>query len=277
MSTKRLGIIEGLWVGLALFVIGLLLQFLVGAIGWRFFEKPFNYLALTIFLSLLLLLNQFRKKNRFIRWLSDTSCATAALLWCGAATALMGLIRQTGDSTWPGFTDMSTQWSFILLYVWLTSSVVMVLYRLALPFSSNKIPFYLSHIGIAMIILSATLGKADQTTNLIVIEKGTERQFANLKITLLDCAMERYEDDSPKSYTAKLQIMGQNGWQDTTILEVNKPYSHKEIKLYLYNFDELDAQYVVLKVVRDPWLNAVISGIVLTLAGAIIRFFKRTT
>lgn len=165
MWTKPWGLKEGIAVGGGLFATGILLQAALGPVGWALFAAPVNVVVLTGYLSLLAAVHLLRRQVYLFRWLSSYTAAIAALAWAAGMAVLMGLTRQlpAGHPAQglPGFTQMLSQWSFVLIYLWLTTSLGLTILRAGFPLRPSKLPFWLSHAGLFLAMVCATLGHAD--------------------------------------------------------------------------------------------------------------------
>lgn len=290
MQVSHYDIKFGLLFGACLLAAGLLLQFLCGPIGWGGLAFPANLILLVGWLALCFLMYRFLGKRPFARWLSDMSCATASLVWCAALTVLMGLLRQRGSgdvpagpsgspASWPGFHWMTSQWSFFLMYLWLCTSVLMALFRLSLPlaFTAKKIAFLSSHAGILTMLAAGTLGSADFSQVRLQVERGQTVWTDGVGIELLDFESETYEDGSAKAFRSFVSVHLPDGTTEEAVIEVNKPCSADGLKIYQVGYDTENGAYSVLEAVRDPWFPAVFVGILLTLLGAFLRFFRMDT
>ena len=165
MWTKPWSFKEGIAVGGGLFVTGILLQATLGRIEWGLFAAPVNVIVLAGYLLLLATAHLLRRKVYLFRWLSSYTAAVSALAWAVTMTVLTGLTRQLPAQQpaqgLPGFTQMLSQWSFVLIYLWLTTSLGLTILRAGFPLRLSKIPFWLSHAGLFIVMICATLGNAD--------------------------------------------------------------------------------------------------------------------
>lgn len=165
MWKKSWGYKEGIACGIGLFITGLLLQWSVGHIRWELFAWPVNLFILIAYLLLLVTLHLSRKRVYCFEWLSHHTASVSSLICVAIVTVVMGLVRQVPSGQSPadavGFTDMLSFWPFVLLYLWLLSSLGLTIFRVAFPFNVRKIPFLLNHAGLFIVLLTATLGNAD--------------------------------------------------------------------------------------------------------------------
>lgn len=165
MWTKPWGFKEGIAIGCGLFVTGVLLQATLGRIEWAAFAAPVNVVALAGYLLLVAAAHLLRRRVYLFRWLSSYTAAVSALAWGAALTVMMGLTRQFPAQHpapgLPGFSQMISQWSFVLLWLWLTTSLGLTVLRAGFPLRRSKIPFLLNHAGLFVVLVCATLGSAD--------------------------------------------------------------------------------------------------------------------
>lgn len=165
MWNKPWGLREGLCIGAGLFVTGLLLQALLSPIEWYDFAAPVNVVLLAGYLILIVLIHLLRRHTYLFRWLSSSTAAASALAWVVTMTVIMGLTRQLpaehSAATLPGFSQMLSNWSFVLIYLWLTTSLALTILRAGFPLQWSKISFWLNHAGLFIALVGATLGNAD--------------------------------------------------------------------------------------------------------------------
>ncbi|MCC8173227.1 MAG: hypothetical protein LIO65_02185 [Odoribacter sp.] len=60
-----------------------------------------------------------------------------------------------------GFTQMTTSWSFIFIYLLTLLSLGILIVRRLIAFRKKDYAFYLNHIGLWIILFTAGLGSAD--------------------------------------------------------------------------------------------------------------------
>lgn len=165
MWNKPWGYKEGVVVGAGLTVIGLLLQLTIGHINWDLIAFPINLTMLVAYVVVLILMHHWRQRVYLFRWLSSATAAVSSLAWAAVFTVVMGLTRQMPSGHEPidafGFSQMVSSWAFVLLYLWLTTVLGLTILRTTLPFKKNRLAFLLSHVGLFIAIVSATLGSAD--------------------------------------------------------------------------------------------------------------------
>lgn len=176
MWSKPWGFREGIATGCGLVTTGMLLQAILGPIDWSLFAAPVNGVVLAGYLTLLAVAHLVRRRVYLFRWLSTPAAAVSALAWCVALTVLMGLTRQLppheSAPALPGFRQMLSNWAFVLVYWWLTTSLGLTVLRAGFPLRRSKIAFWLSHAGLFIALVCATLGNADLRRLKMTVETG---------------------------------------------------------------------------------------------------------
>lgn len=180
---------EGIAVSLALPLVGLLLQLSVGPINWDLFAMPVNGIFLIIYIIALIATYVLRAKTYAVRWSMSYHAAIPAILVAGLATVVYGI---TCDR------NTLSAWSFVLLYFWLTTILGLTclrqLHQLVVRRSSLSSSFSLiSHLGLFIAIVAATLGNADMVKLKMTVRQDAPEWRAvddNGKIHELDIAIQ---------------------------------------------------------------------------------------
>jgi hypothetical protein len=280
---------EGFVIGAGLIITGLVLQFSVGPIDWSLFAWPANIIVLYVFLLLSAIIYTFRSKAYGFRFLATSTCAVPALVMAAALTIIMGLTAQVAETSPPadflGITKMLSFWPFVLLYLWIAFILAQVSMVQVLHFKWRRLPSFVSHLGLLITLLTATLGSADlQRLQMYTVLDETEWRGINernmvtelpIAITLKQFIMETYDDGSPKRFASDIIIYTKNGDSLRTTVDVNKPVEVRGWKIYQYGYDTAmgaESKLSILELVRDPWLPYVYAGIYLMLFGALTMF-----
>lgn len=213
MWKKPWGYKEGFVCGAGLFVTGLLLQWTIGGIRWDLFAWPVNIIVLVLYLLLLATMYGLRKRVYCFEWLSHYTASVSSLLCVAVITVAMGLVRQVPSIQSPadliGFSKMLSFWPFVLLYIWLVSALGLTILRAAFPLRRGKIPFLLNHVGLFIVLLTATLGNADMQRLKMITQigktewRGTDE---NGKLIELPIAIE-LKDFTIDEYPPKLMLI----------------------------------------------------------------------
>ena len=76
-----------------------------------------------------------------------------------------------------------------------------------------------------------------------------------------------------KHFQSKVSLYSKETTESNIDIEVNKPYDFGGYKIYQFGYDEKKgkwAEYSILELVKDPWLNIVYFGLYLLIAGTVI-------
>ncbi|MBP3833242.1 MAG: cytochrome c biogenesis protein ResB [Bacteroidaceae bacterium] len=207
MWNKPWSMKEGFAIGLGLLVTGLVLQISMGPVEWGLLSWPANIIILAVFVVGAILLYALRSKAYALRFLATMHCAVPALVLTSALTIIMGLTRQVPDgqpaADWLGITRMLSFWPFVLLYVYVAVILSQVTLMQLLHFKWRKLPSVVSHLGLLITLLTATLGSADMQRLTMTVNKETPEWRAvdsstgamkelNVAIQLKDFAIDEY-------------------------------------------------------------------------------------
>ena len=156
---------EGFVTGAGLILVGLLLQYTAGPIDWSAFAFPLNAIVLALYLLLLIIIYALRHRARLFSFLFTVEAAVPTLIYAAILTVAMGLTRQVAPHERAidpiGLTRMLSFWPFVLIYARLAGIVGLIAIRQILHFHLREVPSLLSHIGLFIAIVAATLGSAD--------------------------------------------------------------------------------------------------------------------
>ena len=203
---------EGFVFGAGLILVGLALQFSVGPIHWSDFAFPINLIFLIVFLLILVLAYWLRRRVRLFTFLLTAEAAVPTLIYAAALTVVMGLTRQVSAHERAidpiGLTQMLSFWPFVLVYLLLASIVGLITLRQILHFRLRELPSLLSHVGLFLVIVTATLGSADMervkltaTTDMPEWRATHEQGFVELPLAI---QLEKFTIDE---YPPKLLII----------------------------------------------------------------------
>ena len=207
MFEKKWGMKDGFAIGIGIIVIGLVLQFSVGAVDWSLLRWPVNIIIMTIFAVAAVVFYALRSRIHILRFLATMPCAVPALMLTALITIVMGLTRQVPDGQQAtdslGITRMLSFWPFVLLYVYVALILSQVVIMQLLHFKWRKLPSLVSHLGLLVALLTATLGSADMQRLTMTVNKdnpesrvydsnmGAAKQL-NISIQLKDFTIDEY-------------------------------------------------------------------------------------
>ena len=106
--------------------------------------------------------------------------------------------------------------------------------------------------------------------NLALMETG-ETMPLDFHIKLKDLLIDYYPDSiTPRQFYSDLQI------NDKEIkVSVNSPGRYDGYMLYQSGYDTKNGQYIILQIVRDPWILIVWIGVAMLSLGALIMIFRK--
>ncbi|MBR5349741.1 MAG: cytochrome c biogenesis protein ResB [Prevotella sp.] len=280
---------QGFAIGAGIIVAGLLLELCVGKVFWDAFTWPANLIVLLLLMAIITGIHLLRKKVYAFRFLSTYQAAIPAMIYAVVLTVIMGLTRQTVNGQW--LNDMLSFWPFVLIYVYISLILGLIIIRRLthFRFTTSNIQFILFHLGLFIVITTATLGNADMQRLKMITSEGEPEWRAldaqhqvielPLAIELEKFIMETYDDGSPKRFASQIEILTQTNKRLRTIVDVNKPVQVDGWKIYQYGYDQsmgAMSKTSIFELVRDPWLPAVYTGIYMMLLGALCMFIFGT-
>lgn len=251
-------------------VAGLALQLTIGPLDWDIFRWPANAIVLTAFITTLIIASIWREDCRAIAWLSSLGAAIPSLLVTGAITVIYGI---TGNRS------TLSNWSFILTYIFLSTSLGLTCIR-RLNFKLRNIPFMLNHMGLFIVLVCATLGSADRDElKMAVTETHPQwRAVDDNGFGYTPGFALQLNDFSEEKFISDITVL-RPGEEPTSIsVSVNHPSNLDGWKIYQSGYDNYgDGAVSILSLVRDPWLPVVYTGIFMLMAGAVSLFMTKKT
>ena len=163
---------EGFLIGGGLITAGLMLELSVGPVVWEAFSWPVNGIVLAAFLLMIAGMYLLHRKVYAFRFLGTSQAAIPAMAYAVLLTIIMGLTRQTVNGTWVN--NMLTFWPFVLIYVYMAFILGLVVCHRLMHLSSwlRDVPFLLNHLGLFIVMVTATLGNADMQRMKMITAKG---------------------------------------------------------------------------------------------------------
>ena len=176
MWNKPWNLKEGVAIVAGLLLVGLFLQFSIGPLDWVLFLWPANGITLIVLIIALILFYLLRKKVYFFRFMMTMQAAIPAIAASALLTIIMGLSRQVPAeqpaADFIGLSKMLNFWPFILVYFWMTMIVGETAVHQLAHFSWRRLPVITSHLGLFIVLTTATLGCADMQRLKMYCEKG---------------------------------------------------------------------------------------------------------
>lgn len=235
---------------------------------------PTSALLAAAFLLIAYALHRYAGKSLPVRALR-TPLTSRILLAVGA---LMLAI----EGTWSVPLHSSALFAIYAL-VFLLSLALVLLHRVKshTPRCKAEVGFLLNHLGIFIIVWAALFGASDVSRSRMIVPRGCAVNYAyaadGTVVPLpFNVALENFKIDyydvgvTPRQYTSALLVGGEH-----LQTQVNAPARYKGYTLYQDSYDRTAERYVVLQIVRDPWLPLIYLGMMLLAAGSILLLFGR--
>lgn len=200
-------------------LIGFILQIVVGNFNFFLLQSPVNFMLGGAIIALLLLFSLARK-SFFYQWFSGVPFSVTIIGAVLILTIIMGLTPQIvkaspHDSdifTILGFRQMTTSWSFVLIYLLMLLSLGSLIIRRLIKFRKEDYAFYLNHIGLWILLFSAGFGAADIKRYVMHVREGDVewRVYSeNDDVLELPIAIQLNDFDM-EEYPPKLTIIDRN-------------------------------------------------------------------
>ncbi len=196
---------------LLLFVVGVVLQCVVGDFDNGFLRYPWGLILAVNYLYLLVLLHFQRDKWRWVNRLSDHYASVSALDSMVLMTIIFGLTRQDASTEGLvgllGFSRMTLSWPFNLLLFYFTTTVGLAVVDDLHHWRQRGLAAMMSHLAVFVVLTCGMFGSADKMR--VTVNAHLERPVAEgidskgvsqtlpFAITLKEFAMEEYP---PKLY-----------------------------------------------------------------------------
>lgn len=206
---------ESLAIVTGLVFVGWLLQVNIGVFNYDIIRFPVNvvvFACVFIFVSLLSL----KPKVPLFNWLSGIPLSVSTIAALLLMSLIMGLIPQVPPAahshSLTGFDAVTRSWAFVLVYFLTIVNLACVVARRLLHFSWRDYAFYLNHIGLLLMLMSAGMGAADLRRYVMYVEEGnTEWRVYNDDKEVLELPVAiKLNDFYMEEYIPKLAVIDKN-------------------------------------------------------------------
>lgn len=193
-------------------LVGWLLQLTIGDFNYEIIRFPVNATLLG-FIFLIVLLITLKHKSAFFNWLSGIPLSISTIAGLLLMGIIMGLVMQAPPSGHShhifGFDAMTRSWAFVLVYFLTIINLSSVVIRRLLNFNWRDYAFYLNHIGLLLLLMSAGMGAADLRRYVMYVEEGnTEWRVYNEEKEVLELPVAiKLNDFYMEEYIPKLAIL----------------------------------------------------------------------
>ncbi len=156
---------ESFLIALFLLLFGFLIDLIDGG-GVRMPAWPVNIAIIIIFIIYFILIH-YLVKHPIVKWLSSTPAAIAAISTFTLMVLLLGFIPQTPSQTDPslldslGLTNVTSSWPYLMSAMYLLVVLGFTIVRRFKSYTIKNIAFLLNHIGLWIVVVTASLGSSD--------------------------------------------------------------------------------------------------------------------
>lgn len=280
---------------LFLIIISAITQYFAGNFPFHFFGFPLNLIfgAIWIYSIAIVIKDKTQGKLSELILSPKTTVVSLALFVCGAL--VIGLFPQLSASDAElkegllgklGFYNFMSSWIFVSILFILLSHLAAITIRGFKTRKKKRWRFLLNHAGVWIALFGGFMGSSDIITARIPVFFDKEnnealtlegkRLYLDYNIQLSGFDAEYYQNGIPRSYIAEVKVSDRKTGESSLInLEVNHPHEYKfgeDIYLVSYDTRSDTPQYCILQIVHQPWKYIQLTGIIMTLAGAIGMF-----
>lgn len=273
-------------------LLAIVLQLLTGNFPVSFLAFPLNIIFAVIWLFLLWILYKEYRNTKITRFLYSPQTSILSIGLFIAGGLVIGLFPQLSDAEAQthgglfaalGCYNFMTSWTFIAILFLLLSNLAMITIHACRHRKQARWRFILNHAGLWLALFAGVLGSSDTQTLRIPLYKGEPAReafdmngtshYLDYEIELNSFTVEYYPNGRPSRFAANVRL-----GNEEALLEVNHPYSYRLGEdVYLSGYDVMkgnESNYCILQVVRQPWKYAMVAGILMMLAGAILLFIN---
>lgn len=237
---------ESLAVVLGVFVVGVMLQFLLGNFNFYLLHAPTNMILGGILVLLAVALS-FAKENPLVRWLTSVQLSVTLIGVILLMTLFMGIIPQVARVntnlhihfeqasieeianyvlTRMGLKQVTSSWPFVLIYNLTLFVLALVTIKRLHHFKWKDYGFYLNHFGLWLFLFAAGYGASDLLRYVMYVNEGEVEwrvYDANENVLELDLAI-KLHDFTMEEYPPRLAILDKNTGD---VQPENKPYYYQ--------------------------------------------------
>lgn len=247
----------------------------------EFFSFPLNLAISLLYLAVLLYVYREHRECRFVRWMLSPYATISALVLFAFACLVVGFSSDRGltGSLW-----------FIAVLLFFMTVLLMVTFRGIKRDGKLRWAFLLNHAGLLIALGSAFWGAPDSVEYVMQLYRGKAENVAyrtdgsssvlGYGLTLEDFAVEYFENGVPSVFEARIEVDNKNVNKNNKNVElkVNHPFNLSfSDALYLSGYDSrsgAESEYVVVRIVHEPWRYWALAGIILMICGAFVLFVR---
>ena len=158
-----------------LFLLGVVLQFLLGAVPPHLLHYPWSAVAALVYVYALVLVYILSDRFPRLRRLSDPYSGFASIASVLLLSVIFGLVPQTGDTGGAlgamRWTDMRSSWAFNLLMLYMMTGIGISVVSGLHHIRTRRFVPTLSHLAVFLVLLGAFFGSGDKVEALVTAER----------------------------------------------------------------------------------------------------------
>jgi hypothetical protein len=175
---------ESFMIAFELLILGFALEVITGGHGTRSPHMPYNLYIIIAYTILTVALHIYYRQTPFIKWLSSVPASISAISVYALLVLLLGFIPQGQPMhrllELLGFNHLKNSWPFIVIEIYVISTLGLVIMRRTLPVTRLNIGFFLNHFGLWLTLITAGLGSGDlKRLSLDLVLKGDYSNLAS--------------------------------------------------------------------------------------------------
>lgn len=173
------GFPESIVICCGIVVAGFLIQLTTGFFDFYLLARPVNLILGGVLITLCV--GSAFLRGGFMRWFAGVPMAVSLIFSLLIHSIIMGLTPQAvnpadagGANVFMrlGFNGMTSSWPFVLIYLTVLFSLGSLIARKLRRFDPKRYAFYLSHIGLWLVLFAAGLGYADMERYVMYVREG---------------------------------------------------------------------------------------------------------
>jgi len=204
------GYLEALILGAIFVISGFIIEIITPAKGFVFPKSPINIFILLALILIIIFIHIFLTKYYFFKWLSSVPVAISTISWTIFLVLIMAIVPQKVDIFYGfmdkmGFTYISENWALIFITFLLLISLGLITIQRAKPFNKKNIGFLLNHLGLWIVIASASIGSGEQIRLKMYVSENSNPVWQayddnniyelSIAIKLIDFELEQYNPE----------------------------------------------------------------------------------
>ena len=159
------GYAESFMIAFEILILGFALEVVTRGQGISSPHMPFNLYIVFAYTILTIVLHIYYKNSRIVKWLSSVPASISAISVYALLVLLLGFIPQ-GKSGYRilellGLNHLKNSWPFIVIEIYVITSLGLVIMRRTLPITRRNVGFFLNHFGLWLTLITAGLGSGD--------------------------------------------------------------------------------------------------------------------